>query len=161
MEEEGKVRDMVTPGEVLGKASDVRPGKGTYAVPYNDLVYASLTGIHHSVPPVPDSTDQRPTVEVTDHKAHGAVPETGSVIIARSSSSRDGFGGTDLVAVEVRFTGKTVFKIRGEGARDEEWIRLGLSPSKVFSLGGSKGLFGMLERCPNCQFISKYVLSHL
>lgn len=26
---------------------------------------------------------QRPTVEVTGHKAHGAVPEPGSVVIAR------------------------------------------------------------------------------
>lgn len=28
---------------------------------------------------------QRPTVEVTGHKAHGAVPEPGSVVIARVS----------------------------------------------------------------------------
>lgn len=110
MEEEGKVRDMVTPGEVLGKASDVRPGKGTYAVPYNDLVYASLTGIRHSVPPVPDSTDQRPTVEVTDHKAHGAVPETGSVIIARVTKVMAKMASADIMcvgskAVQEKFTG--------------------------------------------------------
>ena len=35
---------VVTPGEVLGKASQVRAGRGAYVAPHNNLVYASLTG---------------------------------------------------------------------------------------------------------------------
>lgn len=37
-------QEMVTPGEVLGIASEVKPGKGAYQAPHNNTVYASLTG---------------------------------------------------------------------------------------------------------------------
>ncbi|KAH9784162.1 S1 motif domain-containing protein [Citrus sinensis] len=151
---------LVTPGEVLGKATEVKAGKGAYVAKHNGLVYASLTGLLRTLSPPPDSPDQlsgnfledrwarpqlwkfvlsveclaksgklgsclvwllstyvkqrertqtkdlamllihflhnlrqseagkdlqglRATVEVTGHKAHGPVPEPGSVVIAR------------------------------------------------------------------------------
>ncbi|KAJ6434159.1 hypothetical protein OIU84_017803 [Salix udensis] len=95
MQEEG---EMVTPGEVLGKATELKAGKGAYIGSYRDTdlqyVFSSLTGLRRTVSPSPDSPDQRPTVEVTGHKAHGAVPEPGSVVIARVTKSvRDKFTG--------------------------------------------------------------------
>lgn len=58
MKEEGGEREVVTPGEVLGKASDVRAGRGAYLAPHNNLVYASLTGFRRTLSPSPDSLDQ-------------------------------------------------------------------------------------------------------
>jgi exosome complex component CSL4 len=54
MEEAGREKDVVTPGEVLGKASDVKAGRGAYVAPHNNLVYASLTGFRRTVSPPPD-----------------------------------------------------------------------------------------------------------
>lgn len=51
-------QEMVTPGEVLGIASEVKPGKGAYQAPHNNTVYASLTGFRRVISPSPDSTDQ-------------------------------------------------------------------------------------------------------
>ncbi|KAL1064299.1 hypothetical protein V6Z11_D13G203500 [Gossypium hirsutum] len=75
--------EMVTPGEVLGRATDLKAGKGAYAASHNNTIYASLTGFRRIQAPPPASHDKRPTVEVTGHKAHGPVPEPGSVVIAR------------------------------------------------------------------------------
>ncbi|GMN25821.1 hypothetical protein TIFTF001_001073 [Ficus carica] len=55
MEEDGEV---VTPGEVLGKASDLKPGTGAYVSPHDQTVYASLTGFRRILSPPPDSPDQ-------------------------------------------------------------------------------------------------------
>lgn len=57
---------LVTPGEILGKASQVKAGKGAYVSPHNNnmskeaepLVYASLTGLTRFLPPTPNSLDQ-------------------------------------------------------------------------------------------------------
>ena len=49
---------VVTPGEVLGKASQVRAGRGAYVAPHNNLVYASLTGFRRTLSPPPNSPDQ-------------------------------------------------------------------------------------------------------
>lgn len=49
---------MVTPGEVLGRTSDVKAGRGAYAALHNDTVYASLAGFRRTLPPPPDSPDQ-------------------------------------------------------------------------------------------------------
>jgi len=51
-------RDMVTPGEVIGKTHDVKAGRGTYTATHNNTVYASLTGFRHTIPPASDSPDQ-------------------------------------------------------------------------------------------------------
>ncbi|KAK2994707.1 hypothetical protein RJ640_002513, partial [Escallonia rubra] len=64
---------LVTPGEELGDASEVKAGKGAYLAPHRNTVYASLNGL----------ASFRRTVEVSGHKAYGAVPEPGSVVIAR------------------------------------------------------------------------------
>ncbi|KAA8538959.1 hypothetical protein F0562_025651 [Nyssa sinensis] len=92
-------KDFVTPGEVLGKASNLKAGKGTYAAPHNNTVYASLTGRRSIIPPSPDSGDERPTVEVTGHKAHGAVPEPGSIVIARVTKVMARMASADIMCV--------------------------------------------------------------
>ncbi|KAK9293060.1 hypothetical protein L1049_021044 [Liquidambar formosana] len=106
----GGEEELVTPGEVLGKASDVKPGRGAYVSPHDNTVYASLTGRRSIVPPSPDSSDQRPTVEVTGHKAHGAVPEPGSVVIARVTKVMARMASADIMcvgpkSVREKFTG--------------------------------------------------------
>ncbi|MCL7035978.1 hypothetical protein MKW94_023466 [Papaver nudicaule] len=94
--EEEKV--MVTPGEVLGYSSTLIPGKGAYL--HNKTVYASLTGNRVIIPPSPDSPDQkRSIVEVTGHKAHGAVPEPGSIVIARVTKVMAKMASADIMCV--------------------------------------------------------------
>ncbi|WMV25814.1 hypothetical protein MTR67_019199 [Solanum verrucosum] len=80
---EADTQELVTPGQVLGKASQLKAGKGAYVSTENGTVYASLTGFRSLIPPPSDSVDQRSTVEVTGHKAHGAVPQPGSIVFAR------------------------------------------------------------------------------
>lgn len=58
MQERVGEEDMVTPGEVLGKGTELKPGKGTYLSPHNNTVYASLTGRRSLLPPLPESPDQ-------------------------------------------------------------------------------------------------------
>lgn len=101
---------LVTPGEVLGKASDVKPGRGAYFSPNDNTVYASITGRRSIIPPPPDSSDQRPCVEVTGHKAHGAVPETGSIVLARVTKVTARMASVDIMcvgpkSVREKFTG--------------------------------------------------------
>ncbi|KAI4350122.1 hypothetical protein L6164_010635 [Bauhinia variegata] len=110
MEEEKEESVLVTPGEVLGRASDVKTGRGAYVALHNNTVYASLTGFRRSVSPTPDSPDQRPTVEVIGHKAHGAVPEPGSVVIARITKVMARMASADIMcvgpkSVREKFTG--------------------------------------------------------
>ncbi|POO02945.1 Exosome complex component CSL [Trema orientale] len=91
--------EMVTPGEVLGKASDLKPGRGAYVSPHSRTVYASLTGLRRILSPPPDAPDQRPTVEVTGHRAHGAVPEPGSIVIARVTRVMARMASADIMCV--------------------------------------------------------------
>ncbi|XP_057952690.1 uncharacterized protein LOC131146873 [Malania oleifera] len=106
-ETEGK-KGLVTPGEVLGKASDVIPGRGAYV--HHNTVYASIVGRAVTIPPSPDSPDQRPNVEVTGHKAHGAVPEPGSIVFARVTKVMARMASADIMcvaskSVREKFTG--------------------------------------------------------
>ncbi|XP_050220989.1 uncharacterized protein LOC126671276 [Mercurialis annua] len=110
MEEE----TMVTPGDILGKSTELKAGKGSYIAPYRNTdilyVYASLTGLRRTLSPPPDSNDQRPTVEVTGLKARGAVPEAGSVVIARVTKVMARLASADIMcvgpkAVREKFTG--------------------------------------------------------
>ncbi|KAF7817779.1 Exosome complex component CSL4 [Senna tora] len=108
MEEKEAV--VVTPGEVLGTTSDVKAGRGAYEALHNSTVYASLTGFRRIISPPPNSTDQRPIVEVTGHKAHGPVPEPGSVIIARVTKVLAKTASADIMcvgpkSVREKFTG--------------------------------------------------------
>lgn len=57
MEEEREVV-VVTPGEVLGKASDLKAGRGAYVSPHNHTLYASLTGFRRTLSPPSHSPDQ-------------------------------------------------------------------------------------------------------
>ncbi|GKV07093.1 hypothetical protein SLEP1_g18896 [Rubroshorea leprosula] len=91
--------ELVTPGEVLGRAAELKAGKGAYVAPHNKTIYASLTGLRRIIPPPTDSADQRPTVEVTGHKAHGPVPEPGSVVIARITKVMARTASADIMCV--------------------------------------------------------------
>lgn len=101
---------MVTPGDILGTFSELKPGKGSYVSPQNNLVYASLSGFRSLKPQSPDSEDQRPTVEVIGHKGHGAVPEPGVVVLARVTKVMAKMASADIMcvgakAVREKFTG--------------------------------------------------------
>lgn len=50
--------EMVTPGEELGRASDLKAGKGAYAASHNNTIYASLTGFRRIQAPPPSSHDK-------------------------------------------------------------------------------------------------------
>lgn len=49
--------NFVTPGEVLGKASELKPGNGAYFSPEDKKVYASLTGFRSVIPAPAGSHD--------------------------------------------------------------------------------------------------------
>ncbi|KAJ4842919.1 hypothetical protein Tsubulata_005903 [Turnera subulata] len=101
-EESGKSPD-VTPGEELGKASELKSGEGTYVAPRRNTdilcVYASLTGHLRILPAPGDSPDQRPTAEVAGHKARGAVPEPGCTVIARVTKVMAKMASADIMCV--------------------------------------------------------------
>ncbi|CAH9076331.1 unnamed protein product [Cuscuta europaea] len=90
---------LVTPGEVLGSASEYKAGRGAYLSPKQKIVRSSVTGLRSFIPPAPDSPDQRPTVEVTGHKAHGPVPQPGSVVIARVTKVMAKMASVDIMCV--------------------------------------------------------------
>ena len=58
MQEKEESKELVTPGEVLGKASELKAGRGAYVAHHNNTVYASLTGRRSLNPPPPDSPDK-------------------------------------------------------------------------------------------------------
>lgn len=99
MQERVPEEEMVTPGEVLGKESEVKAGKGAYFSHHNNTVYASLTGRRSLTPAAPESPDQRPIVEVIGHKAHGPVPEPGCVVIARVTKVMARMASADIMCV--------------------------------------------------------------
>ncbi|KAL5768090.1 hypothetical protein ACOSP7_014669 [Xanthoceras sorbifolium] len=143
--------EMVTPGDVLGKATEVKAGNGAYVAKHNGLVYASLTGLLRTLSPPPDSPDQRPTVEVTGHKAHGAVPESGSVVIARVTKVMARMASADIMcigpkSVKEKFTGI----IRQQDVRATEIDKVDMHSSfrpgdivraLVLSLGDARAYF--------------------
>ncbi|XP_073122791.1 uncharacterized protein [Henckelia pumila] len=89
----------VTPGELLGKAAELRAGRGAYVSTHDKTVYASLTGFISITPALPESNDQRPMVEVTGHKAHGPVPEPGAIVIARVTKVMAKMASADIMCV--------------------------------------------------------------
>ncbi|KAK4385802.1 Exosome complex component CSL4 [Sesamum angolense] len=106
----GEEEIFVTPGEVLGKATELKAGKGAYASANDRTVYASLTGFRSLTPPPEGSDDPRPTVEVKGHKAHGPVPEPGLVVIARVTKVMAKMASADIMcvgpkSVREKFTG--------------------------------------------------------
>ncbi|WVZ73153.1 hypothetical protein U9M48_021497 [Paspalum notatum var. saurae] len=99
---------VVTPGELLGNSLTLTAGRGAYAD--GRSVRASVTGRRRIVPPAPGSSDQRSTVEVVGHKAHGAVPQPGSVVIARVTKVMARMASADIMcvdskAIKEKFTG--------------------------------------------------------
>nr|BAJ88393.1 predicted protein [Hordeum vulgare subsp. vulgare] len=108
MEHDGGAEVVVTPGELLGPSSYLAAGRGAYAE--GRSVRASVTGRRRFVPPAPGSSDQRSTVEVVGHKAHGAVPQPGSIVIARVTKVMARMASADIMcvdskAVKEKFTG--------------------------------------------------------
>lgn len=97
-----------TPGEVLGRASDYIPGPGTYV--WQNKIYASAVGLQQVSQPPPTSPDQRPIIEVTREKAHGAVPEPGLVVTAKIAKVMQKMAQADIIcvgssAVKEKFSG--------------------------------------------------------
>ncbi|XP_058215638.1 uncharacterized protein LOC131326772 [Rhododendron vialii] len=143
--------ELVTPGEVLGKASELKAGRGAYVAPHGNTVYAALTGRRSLIPPPPDSSDQRPTVEVTGHKAHGAVPEPGSIVIARVTKVMVRMASADIMcvgpkSVREKFTGS----IRQQDVRATEIDKVDMHSSfrpgdivraLVLSLGDARAYY--------------------
>ncbi|EFH54027.1 hypothetical protein ARALYDRAFT_485422 [Arabidopsis lyrata subsp. lyrata] len=74
-----------------------RKGKGAYVNVIT--IYGSLTGTRRIVSPLPESLDQRAIVEVTGHKAHGPIPETGSVVIARVTKVMARMAAVDILCI--------------------------------------------------------------
>lgn len=78
---EAETQELVTPGQVLGKASQLKAGKGAYVSTENGTVYASLTGFRSLIPPPSDSVDQVLFLSESycfafcnvDRRVHGAV----------------------------------------------------------------------------------------
>jgi len=146
-----KEEDLVTPGEVLGKASELKAGRGAYVEPQDNTVYASLTGRRSLIPPPTGSSDQRPTVEVTGHKAHGAVPEPGSIVIARVTKVMVRMASADIMcvgskSVREKFTGS----IRQQDIRATEIDKVDMHSSfrpgdivraSVLSLGDARAYY--------------------
>ncbi|RYR38754.1 hypothetical protein Ahy_A09g043936 isoform A [Arachis hypogaea] len=136
MEEDEKQQEavLVTPGEVLGRVSDIKPGRGAYAALHNETVYASLTGFRRTLSPPPDSSDQRPTVEVTGHKAHGPVPQPGSIVIARITEVMAKTASADIMcvgpkSVREKFTGIIrTFGLLNYHSKEEYWTAVLLFP---------------------------------
>lgn len=54
---EREEENLVTPGEVLGKASEFKPGNGAYVSSQDKTVYASVTGFRSLTPAPVDSVD--------------------------------------------------------------------------------------------------------
>ncbi|WOL12921.1 exosome complex component CSL4 [Canna indica] len=92
--------ELVTPGELLGDSSKMIAGRGAYVAPNGRSVRASLTGIRRVTHPQPDAADQRSIVEVVGHKAHGAVPQPGSVVIVRITKVMARTASADIMCVE-------------------------------------------------------------
>ncbi|KAF5204217.1 Exosome complex component csl4 [Thalictrum thalictroides] len=143
--------EVVTPGEELGRSSNLIPGKGAYLAPHNRTVYASITGRRTLIQPSPDSPDQRPIVEVTGHKAHGAVPEPGSIVIARVTKVMPKVASADIMcvgtkSVREKFTGI----IRQQDVRETEIDKVDMHLSfrpgdivkaQVLSLGDARAYY--------------------
>ncbi|KAG1359704.1 exosome complex component CSL4 [Cocos nucifera] len=98
----GGEEGVVTPGEVVGDSSQLIAGRGVYLAPNGRALRASLTGLRKILPPPPGSSDQRSTVEVVGHKAHGAVPQPGSVVIARVTKVMTRMASADIMCVDTK-----------------------------------------------------------
>ncbi|KAF3341097.1 hypothetical protein FCM35_KLT09941 [Carex littledalei] len=90
--------ELVTPGEFLGEATQLVAGKGAYVS--GRSILASLTGRRTITPPTPGSSDNRSTIEVVGHKAHGAVPQPGSIVIARVTKVMARNASVDIMCVD-------------------------------------------------------------
>ncbi|RWR96037.1 Exosome complex component CSL4 [Cinnamomum micranthum f. kanehirae] len=112
-EEVDMMKMMVTPGEVLGKASPLlTAGRGAYVNPHNQIIYASITGRRHVIhsPDNNNNNNKKRVVQVVGHKAHGAVPEPGSIVIARVTKVMARMASADIMcvgpkSVREKFTG--------------------------------------------------------
>ncbi|XP_078441912.1 nucleic acid-binding, OB-fold-like protein [Wolffia australiana] len=89
----------VTPGEVLGDSNQLIAGRGAYLADGRKIC-ASLAGRRITSPPIHGSPEQRATVEVVGHKAHGAVPKPGSVVIGRVTKLMARLASVDIICVD-------------------------------------------------------------
>ncbi|CAH8387861.1 unnamed protein product [Eruca vesicaria subsp. sativa] len=141
--------EIVTPGEVLGNVSEFKAGKGAYV--NDNTIYASLTGSRKIVSPLPESLDQRAIVEVTGHKAHGLIPQPGSIVLVRVTKVMARMASVDILcvgpkAVREKFAGI----IRQQDVRETEIDKVDMHQSfrpgdivraMVLSLGDSRAYY--------------------
>ncbi|GER51316.1 exosome complex component CSL4 [Striga asiatica] len=132
---EREEENFVTPGEVLGKSSELKPGKGAYVSAHDNNVYSSLTGFRSISCPATDSDDPRPTVEVSGHKAQGPVTK----VMAKMASA-------DIIcvgpkSVREKFTGI----IRQQDVRATEIDKLSLGDARAYYLSTAKNELGVVS----------------
>jgi exosome complex component CSL4 len=140
---------LVTPGDKLGNAAQFKAGKGAYI--NDNTIYASLTGSFQIVSPLPESLDQRAIVEVIGHKAHGLIPEPGSVVIARVTKVMAKMASVDILCVGSKAVGeKFAGIIRQQDVRATEIDKVDMHLSfragdivraMVLSLGDSRAYY--------------------
>ncbi|KAJ4753560.1 Exosome complex component CSL4 [Rhynchospora pubera] len=92
--------DVVTPGEFLGEATEFIAGKGAYISPNGRSIRACLTGRRKVTTAPPGSDDNRSTIEIVGHKAHGAVPQPGTIVIARVTKVMARNASADIMCVD-------------------------------------------------------------
>ncbi|KAL4179646.1 hypothetical protein AMTRI_Chr13g121110 [Amborella trichopoda] len=102
--------EFACPGEMLGKTTELIAGSGTYVSPLSNTIRSSLFGRHHILLPPPNADHQKPTIEVVRHKAHGSVPQPGSIVIARVTKVMARMASADIMcvgskSVREKFTG--------------------------------------------------------
>ncbi|VAI35808.1 unnamed protein product [Triticum turgidum subsp. durum] len=143
MEHDGGAEVVVTPGELLGPSSSLEAGRGAYAD--GRSVRAS-----------------RSTVEVVGHKAHGAVPQPGSIVIARVTKVMARMASADIMcvdskAVKEKFTGMIrqciagkflmpcSYVCRQQDVRATEIDKLSLGDARAYYLSTAKNELGVVS----------------
>ncbi|KAF2306963.1 hypothetical protein GH714_022821 [Hevea brasiliensis] len=144
--------------EVLGRAAEVKPGKVAYLAPYLNTeilyVYSSLTGFRPTLSPPPDYPDQRAIVEVIGHKAQGAVPEPGYVVIARVTKVMAKMASADIMCLgpksvqqDVRATeiGKVDMHLSFHPGDIVRALVLSLGDARAYHLSTAKNELGVVS----------------
>ena len=90
---------VVCPGDRLRHISEVLAGPGTYVRESDGAVCAALAGVAHLVQPAAESQQRLPTAEVHRGRAAAALPEPGSVVLARVLSVSSRWATVEVVCV--------------------------------------------------------------
>lgn len=138
-----------TPGEVLGLVDDYVSGAGTHV--RSKYVCASLLGMEKLNPPVPGSSEKKPTIEILRGRTPTALPQPGAVVTAKVTKVNARLAVTDIlcignVAVAEKFSGI----IRQQDVRSTEIDKVDIFASfrpgdlvraEVLSFGNSRAYY--------------------